>query len=267
MVKKIGDYLIKDGDRAKIILSYVLDKNSTYITTNFDQDLDIESVKQIDDIYQKLDQGQPLQYAIGRWDFFGRDFLVDPSVLIPRPETEILVDLILKEDLENKRILDIGTGSGAIAISLALESSAQVTASDISIEALQTAKTNAKRLGAQVKFIESDLFENIDDKFDIIVSNPPYISEEEYKTLDKDLFYEPKTALVGGEIGSEIYEKIVKQLRNYLNEGGQIYFEIGYDQKEPVSKRLEDFGFSQVECIKDYNGFDRIIRAKLENMV
>lgn len=267
MVKKIKDYLEKDGDRAKTILSYILDKNYTFIRSNLEYELDRDHVEKIEEVYRKLESGLPLQYAIGRWEFFGREFEVNQDVLIPRPETEILVDLILKEDLSDKEILDIGTGSGAIAISLDLESKARVSACDISKKALEVAASNAKRLGAEVKFIQSDLFENIDKKFDIIVSNPPYISEQEYESLEKDLFYEPKTALVGGKKGYEIYESIIDQSRAYLKAGGQIFFEIGYDQKDVVSKALSDKGFTDIKCIKDYNGFDRIIRAKLQNMV
>ena len=163
---------------------------------------------------KQREKGEPLAYIFHSANFYGYDLEVDKNVLIPRPETEELVELVLKENISNStKILDIGTGSGAIAIALAKESKANITAVDISEGALKIAKTNAVRNNAKVKFIKSDLFESVDDKFDIIVSNPPYIDEVEYNQLESSVKdYEPKTALFGGEDGLYFYRKIINSV-------------------------------------------------------
>lgn len=261
---KIRDYLEnKDYDIAKLVLSYLLDKSFSFISLNPDYEIDEKTNTKIQKAFEDIENGQVIQYAIGKWNFYGRDFLVDERVLIPRPETELLVDLILKEETKGKSILDIGTGSGAIAISLALESDMQVTAADISQEALDVARQNSINLKAKLHFIKSDLFENIDQKFDYIVSNPPYISQEAYEGLEKELFLEPKLALVGGDLGYEIYQKIIDQAKDYLNEKGKIFFEIGYDQGQIVKDLLEAQGFKEVKILKDYAGHDRMLVASL----
>ncbi|MFM1534488.1 peptide chain release factor N(5)-glutamine methyltransferase [Helcococcus ovis] len=260
----INDLLNGNYRFTKTVLQYILDYTLADIFQNRFNIISEEKYLEFMKIQEKLYDKIPLQYAIGKWNFYSRDFIVDENVLIPRPETELLVDEVLKENLEGKSILDIGTGSGAIAISIDLESSnCNVYASDISVDALDVAKKNAAKFNSNVKFIESDLFQNIDGKFDIIVSNPPYLSEEEYDKVDEIIYYEPKNAFVGGEKGFEIYEKIIKDASKYLNENGKIFFEIGYMQAEIVRDLLLNHGYNNIKIKKDYGNLDRIVIGEL----
>lgn len=264
---KIRDFVEGDFEFTKIIFQYILDCNLSYLHLNQERILEKEEIERFYEIQEKLKKKIPLQYAIGEWNFYGRDFTVNENVLIPRPETELLVDEILKEDLKDKKILDIGTGSGAIAISLALETkqNPEIFASDVSSSALEVAKVNAEKFSASVNFIESDLFEQIklDEKFDIIVSNPPYLSDEEYDQVDQILYFEPKNALVSGKLGYEIYDKIISQAYKYLSENGKVFFEIGYSQAEIVSNLLLENGYNNIRIIDDYNGLNRIVVGEL----
>ena len=261
---KIKDILAKNNPELIIALSYLIDKSKSFIYLNQDFILNEETSYDLKIIEQKLAKGEPLQYAIGHWDFFGLDLLVDKRALIPRFETEILVEYILDSSITKKSILDIGTGTGAISLALAnnLDES-KVIGVDISDEALSLANENKKRLALDnVNFLKSDLFTNVNEKFDLVVSNPPYISEEDYKSLDKKLFYEPKTALVGGIDGLDFYKDIIKEASNYLNDDGHLIFEIGYDQKAAINDLLIKSDFKNIDNIKDYNGFDRIVVAQ-----
>lgn len=262
--KTIKDLLEADYQYTEIILQYLLDMTRSQIFLNQNLELSDDVWNRFLDIQRDLKDGRPLQYAIGKWNFYGYDFIVNENVLIPRPETELLVEEILKEELKDKKLLDIGTGSGAIAVSLDLENkdNLQVSACDISKEALEVARMNAEKLGGHVDFIHSDLFENIEGRFDIIVSNPPYISEEDYDKLDELLYHEPKTALYGGVKGYEIYEKIIDQAKSYLTDQANIFFEIGYDQGKVVSDLLRENGYHDVKVLQDYGGKDRIVTGK-----
>ncbi|MDU2375063.1 peptide chain release factor N(5)-glutamine methyltransferase, partial [Anaerococcus vaginalis] len=214
-------------------------------------------------INDKINEGYPLQYAIGKWNFYGLDLLVDKRALIPRYETEILVDLIINDNSNNKKILDIGTGSGAISLALSKNlKDSKVIGVDISKKAIDLANENKIKLNINnVEFKESDIFSNIEEKFDIIVSNPPYINKEDFEKLDNKLYYEPQNALYGGEDGLYFYKKIIKNAKNFLNKNGKIYLEIGYDQKDSISNLLEEYGYKQIKSYKDFNDFDRIIKA------
>lgn len=260
---KVKDFFEKyDEYQVKIALSYVLEQSYGMLRSNMDMEVGKDVEDKIAAIFSKINDGLPIQYAIGYWDFYGRTFTVNPSVLIPRSETELLCQLILNEDLKDKKILDIGTGSGAIAITLKLENpSLIVTASDISNEALQVAKENANKLSAEIKFIESDLFENIDERFDLIVSNPPYISQEDYDKLDEKLYREPQGALLAGPKGYEIYARIIENAKDHLYDEGKIFFEIGYDQGAIVKELLHESGFTGIKVHKDYNQIDRMVEA------
>lgn len=262
-MKKIKEILNDDFKYSQIVLMYLLDKTKSELFLLQDENLSNEILEKYLDIKFRVNEGYPLQYAIGKWNFFGYDFEVNEDVLIPRPETEILVEEILKESLDGKKILDIGTGSGAIAVSLGLNSSAKITASDISEKAIKMAVKNAENLGAKVDFIISDLFENIEGKFDIIVSNPPYLTEKEYDEVDSLLYFEPKNALVGGKEGFEIYQRIIENSKRYLSINGKIFFEIGYEQGKIVSDLLLKNGFNNIRIVKDYSNLDRIVVGEL----
>ena len=208
----------------------------------------------------------PVQYIIGLADFMGSKYVVNENVLIPRGETEQLVMRVLDILRSNntKKVLDIGTGSGCIPCAIAQGGDYYITSVDISPKALEVAKENVKRLELEkkIKLIESDLFSALDKntKFDVIVSNPPYIPVG--TELQKEVTFEPSTALFANDNGLEFYEKIIPQSREFLNDNGFIAFEIGYDQGDAVYKLLEQAGFKNIIIEKDIMGLDRIVYAQ-----
>lgn len=260
---KIKDILEKNNNDLIIALTYLLNTNKNLLFLNKEEALDEKVENELKIINGKINEGYPLQYAIGKWNFYGLDLLVDKRALIPRYETEILVDLIINDNSNNKKILDIGTGSGAISLALSKNlKDSKIIGVDISKNAIDLANENKIKLNINnVEFKESDIFSNIDEKFDIIVSNPPYINKEDFEKLDKKLYYEPQNALYGGEDGLYFYKKIIKNAKNFLNKNGKIYLEIGYDQKDSISNLLEEYGYKQIKSYKDFNDFDRIIKA------
>lgn len=263
-IMKISDFLKIDYDTTLIALTYILGKSKSYILLNQDLKLNSEQSQRLNDIINKRSKSYPLQYAIGEWEFYNLRLKVDERALIPRFETEIIVDYIIKSDIKKEKILDIGTGTGAIALSLAknIEDS-QVIGSDIEDKALSLARENKDfTKTSNVDFIKSDLFENIDGKFDLIISNPPYINKEDYENLDKELYSEPKSALFGGDDGLFFYKKIINEAPNYLNNKGHLIFEIGYDQKEILNDLLKEKGFKSIINLRDFNDFDRFIIAQ-----
>ena len=211
----------------------------------------------------------PLQHLTGSQEFMGLEFKVNEQVLIPRQDTETLVELVLKEQKDPQRsVLDLCTGSGCIAVSLAvLGGYREVTASDLSEEALKVARENAERLCGgpdRIEFLCGDLFESIPDgrKFDIIVSNPPYISSRVIRELEPEVRdHEPRMALDGTEDGLYFYRRLASECKRYLNPGGCVYFEIGYDQALAVEELLIEAGFTRIETVKDLPGLDRVVRA------
>ena len=223
--------------------------------------------KQINSAISKRQKGCPITKIFGRTEFYGLEFKVTKDVLSPRMETELLVEDVLKHIDTKTEVLDIGTGSGVIAICLAKFSEAKVTAVDISDKALDIAEYNAKQNNVNIAFKNSNLFENLkkSKKFDIIVSNPPYIKSEDISSLDKEVKnYDPILALDGGKSGLEFYEKIILQAPLYLSKNGRIFFEVGKGQANEVSKLLEK-DFEDIQIIKDYNKINRIVKAKLKN--
>ncbi len=229
-----------------------------------DKDLEAKYLSRI----EKRKEHIPLQYIINKQNFYGLDFYVDESVLIPRYDTENIVDRIVKDCKENKclSVLDLCTGSGCIAVSLKKSGFEKVYAADISDKALAVAKHNAKLNNADIIFLQSDLYENFpkEIRFDIIVSNPPYISTDEIARIEKQVRdFEPKLALDGGRDGLDFYKKIINLSKNFLNNKGRLYLEIGYDQSKDVVDLAKKEGYDNIVIIKDLSGRDRGISMKV----
>ncbi len=248
---------------AELIISHILKIKRLELYLRFDQPLLKSEREEIREMVKRRAKREPLQYLIGEVDFYNCKLNVDSSVLIPRPETEFMVEKILKDDFKPQKILDLCTGSGAIAISLKKEiPNVMVTASDISEKALEIAEKNALKNDVEIKFINSDLFENISGKYDLIVSNPPYVDEDVYSVLEPEIFYEPKIALVAAENGLSIYKSILDVAEKFLNENGVIYFEIGDEQALAISGYARKREFANIRIFKDLNGKDRILRME-----
>jgi len=250
--------------KSRRLLSFTLNVSKEYLIINNEQDISEEKLKKYDDNIERIISGEPIQYIIGKQEFMGIEFAVNKNVLIPQPDTEILVEKaieILKKHKEPK-VLDLCTGSGAIAVSIAKNvTNAKVYASDISEKALETAKINDRE--NKVKFIYSDLFENIKENFDVIVSNPPYIKTEEIKLLSKEVQNEPNLALDGGQDGLYFYRKIIDRAHEYLTTTGYLCLEIGEDQKEEVVNLIEQSGhYEEIQTYKDFGENDRVIICK-----
>ncbi|WP_251936339.1 peptide chain release factor N(5)-glutamine methyltransferase [Streptococcus sp. Marseille-Q0941] len=258
--------LIRQGEEAES-LSFVYRSLKNLSFTDFvftlHQEITDEDYKFVEDIFIKLANHIPAQYIIGHAKFFGMQLKVDERVLIPRPETEELVEVILSENpKENLKVLDIGTGSGAIALALAKNRPDwSVTAADISQDALELAMENAKVQDLNLSFINSDCFSEISAKYDIIVSNPPYISHEDQEEVGLNVLHsEPHLALFADEDGLAIYRRIAEDSKDYLNDGGKIYLEIGYKQGQSVPAIFrENLPEKQVRIIKDQFGQDRMV--------
>lgn len=233
-------------------LDYLLNKG---------QEAQQEGIQRLRDYVDKRLSGIPIQYIIGKAEFYGMTFKVNKDVLIPRFDTEVLVEKALEIIKEGDSVLDMCTGSGCIAISLAkLSRGNKFVAADISEGALKVASENARKLEADIELVQTDLFENIQGRYDIIISNPPYIADEEIETLlDEVKLMEPRLALSGGADGLVFYRKIIKEGKNYLKNGGRIIFEIGCDQGKTVSRLMMDEGYRNVQVIKDLAGLDRVV--------
>ena len=259
----------KEESLARFLLMYMLDE-----MREFNENLVLELTEEDEQKYFQLinkhiKDDTPLSHLVGFEYFYDRKFKVTSDVLSPRMETEELVykviDYIRKNNLTNIKILDLCTGSGIIGITLKKELEefdVKILASDISSRALTVAKENASSLEADISFVESDLFSNIQDKFDIIVSNPPYIANDDKKTIKENVLnYDPHLALFADEEGMYFYRNIIEKSRPYLNEKGIMFFEIGYDQKEKIITLGENNKFETV-VYKDINGRDRIAVLK-----
>ena len=214
---------------------------------------------------EKRSERIPVQHILGVQCFCGLDFIVTPDVLCPRLDTEVLIEEALKRIKPGSSILDMCTGSGCTILTLLhFVKDCQGTAVDLSEKALEVAKRNAQKLQKKCTFIHSDLFENINGRFDVIVSNPPYIATKEIEALEPEVrIHEPMMALDGMEDGLFFYRKIVSESVDYLNPNGWLIFEIGYDQGEAVSKMMEAVGYVQVGIVKDLAGLDRVVIGRL----
>ena len=266
IIKDFEEKLITQGEEAES-LSFVYISLKELSFTDFvfalQQEVTNEDYKFVEDIFIKLASHIPAQYIIGHAEFFGMQLKVDERVLIPRPETEELVELILSENPEkNLKVIDIGTGSGAIALALAKNRPDwSVTAADISQDALELATENAKRQDLDLTFIRTDCFSEISSKYDIIVSNPPYISRADEVEVGLNVLHsEPHLALFADEDGLAIYRRIAEDSKDYLNDGGKIYLEIGYKQGQSVPALFkENFPEKRVRTLKDQFGQDRMV--------
>ena len=258
--------LIRQGEEAES-LSFVYRslKNLSFTDFVFALQQEVTEGEEvfIKGIFQQLAAHKPAQYIIGQADFYGMQLTVDERVLIPRPETEELVELILAENPEtNLSVLDIGTGSGAIALALAKNRPDwSVTAADISQDALDVANENAKNQNLQIFLKKSDCFTEISEKYDIIVSNPPYISREDESEVGLNVLYsEPHLALFADEDGLAIYRRIAEDAKDYLKDGGKIYLEIGYKQGQSVPELFrKHLPEKRVRTLKDQFGQDRMV--------
>ena len=258
--------LIRQGEEAES-LSFVYRSLKNLSFTDFvfalQQEVNKEEKQFVKGIFQQLAAHKPAQYIIGQVDFYGMQLKVDERVLIPRPETEELVELILAENPGmNLSVLDIGTGSGAIALALAKNRPDwSVTAADISQDALDIASENAKNQNLQIFLKKSDCFTEISEKYDIIVSNPPYISREDESEVGLNVFHsEPHLALFADEDGLAIYRRIAEDAKDYLKDGGKIYLEIGYKQGQSVPEFFKKhFPEKRVRTLKDQFGQDRMV--------
>jgi release factor glutamine methyltransferase len=254
---------------AGAILCYVVGCDKSYIYTHDDYSLSKDEYDKYCEALKRRIDGEPLQYITGHQEFMSLNFAVGPSVLIPRQDTEILVEYIMEfvGQKENVSILDIGTGSGCIAISLAhYIKGSRVLGVDISKDALELSRKNARSCGVEerITFLESNLFENVPmQKFDVIVSNPPYIPNRVIDTLDRQVKdFEPKIALEGGEDGLDFYGRITKQSVDFLKPNGLLAFEVGFDQAQDVAKIMES-NFKDIKIQKDLAGIDRVVTGIL----
>lgn len=250
---------------AWLLLEMVCKIDRSFYYLHMEEDLLEEQVSEYEIALKKRAEHVPLQYIVGETEFMGLKFKVNSSVLIPRQDTETLVEEVLKEVKPGMQVLDLCTGSGCIIISI-LHNAPGVAgqAIDISKQALNVAKENARLNGVSVDFEQSDLFHNVVGTFDVIVSNPPYIpSAEVVKLMPEVGEFEPLEALDGKEDGLYFYREIIGSCRDYLKPEGRIFFEIGFDQGEAVSKMLRENGFKEVRVIKDLARNDRVVTGML----
>lgn len=255
--------------KARLLLQYVLNKKREQLIIYDNEPITLEQEKAYIQNLEKLIRGIPLQHITNTQEFMKMNFYVNSNVLIPRPDTEVLVEEVIKlgKNKKNLTILDLCTGSGAIAVSIAKYlPNCKVYASDISKEAIEIAKINAKNNDVDVEFIKSDLFEKLTGmKFDIIVSNPPYIRTSVIKTLDTEVQKEPMLALDGGKDGLDFYRRIVEEAYSHLKYNSHLCFEIGYDQKEEVTEIIKNAKvYSGIYCKKDLYGNDRVIVTSIQ---
>ncbi len=264
---------------ARELLAHVLEQNKQYLVIHSDDELEEEYRSKFVNCINQIVSGKPLQYITNKQEFMGLNFFVDENVLIPQPDTEVLVEETIKKCISVAelgteqspiKILDLCTGSGAIAISLNYvlaqkNINAEIMASDISTKALDIAKKNNESNNTSVKFAESNLFENIQkNDFDIIVSNPPYIKRKIIETLPCQVQAEPHIALDGGEDGLDFYKKIIDQACKYIK-NGYVLLEIGYDQKDEVEGLFRANGrYSEIETVKDLSNNDRCVIARVK---
>lgn len=247
---------------ARLLLEFICHTDRNALYAHGDQEIEDEKMQDFLQLIEKRAVHIPLQHLTGEQNFMGLDFLVNENVLIPRQDTEILVEEIMRDLHDGIRILDMCTGSGCILLSLLHYSNdCSGVGVDVSEDALAVARQNADRLAEkQAVFIQSDLFEKVEGSFDLIVSNPPYIRSQEIAGLMPEVReHEPHLALDGKDDGLHFYREIIKGAMPHLKRGGQLFFEIGYDQGEAVQALLAASGYTEIAVVKDYAGLDRVV--------
>lgn len=247
---------------ARLLLEFICHTDRNALYAHGDQEIEDEKMHDFLQLIEKRAVHIPLQHLTGEQNFMGLDFLVNEHVLIPRQDTEILVEEIMRDLHDGIRILDMCTGSGCILLSLLHYSNeCSGVGVDVSEDALAVARQNADRLAEkQAVFIQSDLFEKVEGSFDLVVSNPPYIRSQEIAGLMPEVReHEPHLALDGKDDGLHFYREIIKEAMLHLKRGGQLFFEIGYDQGEAVQALLAANGYTEIAVVKDYAGLDRVV--------
>jgi release factor glutamine methyltransferase len=263
---RLGPHAERARPDAEALLLHVTGKNRAWLLTHGDEEFGGCTAARYGAMLQRRQRGEPIQYITCECEFYGLPFRVSPAVLIPRPETEHLVEraLELAQDRAEPRILDVGTGSGAIAVAIAhAMKSKRVTAIDVSGDALDVARENAQRNGMNIRFLPGDLLEPVTgETFDLVVSNPPYVPQSDAKTLDVEVReHEPHLALFAGNDGLNIYRRLIPQAFGALVPGGHVLLEIGYGQAEAVRELLETSGFHAVQHVDDLQGIPRVMVA------
>ncbi len=253
---------------AEQLLAHTLRLSRMDLYLEFERNLAENELGPLRDLMKRRGQGEPLQHLLGTVEFCGHTFAIDKRAMVPRPETEELVELLLAEISGQKseiRILDVGTGSGVIGLSLAVKfPQANVCAIDISEDALSLARENAAqlRLTEQVRFQKSDLLENVSERFDLIVANLPYISMQDRHLLAREVLHDPEVALFGGSSGDELVRELIEQAPAHLEPGGLLALEIGLGQAEGLSHFLRQKNYHDIELKKDYSGISRFLLAR-----
>ena len=250
---------------AEHLIAHALGKKRLDLYLEFDRPLGERELEPLRELVRKRAAGVPLQHLLETVEFHGRTFISDARALIPRPETELLMELVLREPLPEKpQILDVGTGSGVIALTLAAElPAAQVTAVDLSPKALALARENAERLGLtdRVAFFQSDLLSGVEGAFDLIVANLPYIPGGEIASLAREVQHDPALALDGGPVGTEIIDRLIDQARSHLKPGGRLVLEIGHDQSARLATELARQNYRDIRPVADYQNVLRFLFA------
>ncbi|MFB3845207.1 MAG: peptide chain release factor N(5)-glutamine methyltransferase [Candidatus Cloacimonadaceae bacterium] len=260
-----GKMLGIEEHKIKLLAAGICHLSIPQLAINSDLILSQAQQELLQDGLKRLAKHEPVQYILGSACFYGLDLTVDANVLIPRPETEGLAEWIIESEKDRACVLEIGTGSGAIALALKyLRPDFKIIATDVSLPALQIARANAKNLNLDVKFVPADLFPSLPLRFDLIVSNPPYIAPSDYAKLEEEVrFYEPKLALFAEDKGLEFYRRIIKQAGKYLKPSGKVYLEIGDTQANAISELALKHGFKNVEMKCDLAGRNRYLRFTL----
>ena len=248
---------------ARLLLRHLLGCTAAWLEAHRDDALEAPAAAAFEALVARRMAGEPIAYLTGLREFYGREFAVSPAVLIPRPETELLVDLgkAAVSGAAKPRILDLGCGSGCVAITLALElPGAEVTALDVSAAALDIARSNAERLRAPIRLMQSDWFAALgtEESYDLIVANPPYVADGDPHLAEGDLRFEPAEALACGSDGLAAIRRIVGLAPCHLHQGGSLFFEHGYDQAEAAAERLRSAGFEHIEQHRDLAGIVRV---------